>query len=380
MAKKKQTEQDQRVIELHPGLPDDPDDEEFTQEEKDVLAALAELEGGADAKWQVTRLAPTTDPVNKPIGYCDDLASSELSLKEVQRRFGRGKYRIRGFRSGGGFLASKTVTIATDPPKEIVAQSSQTGDVLTMLEHMNEREEKRAERRRELMMLTVPAAIAALPGIFSALFGNRQATDPVQLLSGLKNLMPAAPAAPDHSEFVFKMFDRLADIKDPGAKDEGIFGIVKEAIRELAPLAVEKLRAPSAQSGPTVPQLTQQSEGHPSSTGDNSMLALLSWAKQTLQMLSVDAARNTDPSLCADWVLAHLPAGVDITQFVKYLHAENWWTTLQQFYPGVTPYQGWFHQFRDDLLSAYEEMQRDFQEVDPSTRVLPKGNDPASVT
>jgi hypothetical protein len=349
MPKKKQT------VELQPGIVDE-EDEDFTQEERDILSALTELEGGADAKWQVTRLAPTTDPINKPIGFCGELASSEVSLTEVQRRYGRGKYRVRGFKSAGGFVASKTFTIATDPPKEPVIPSHQSTEVVTMLERMNEREEKRAERSRELMMVAIPAAIAALPGVFQALFGNRQQTDPVTLLAGLKNLMPATPAAPDHSEFVFKMFDRLADIKDPHAKDEGIFGLVKDAVRELAPLAMEKLRAPNqsqlSQPALTVtPQPTQDQ-----ATGDQSMLKLLAWTKQTLQLLTTDAARDTDPVLCADWILAHVPEGVDIAKFAVYLRAANWWSVLQQFHSGVVPYQGWFHQFRDALLAGYEEM------------------------
>lgn len=345
MAKK----QAKQAIEVPATSIDDDGDDELSAEEQDVFAALSEMEGAADAKWTVFRVAPS----NKPIGYCDTLSSSELTLDELRRRFGAGKYRVRGMRSTGGYLAHRTITIATDAPKEIAAPalSSESSLIEKFLADQNER----AEKRRELLLIALPAAITALPAIIQA-FGPRRDSNPVELLAGLKSLMPDPKPAPDMTETFLKIME-FARNSMGDKSDDSWLGLAKDAANNLIPLLTGKLSgepapavAPARIASPA--QVTQTIEPEPQNV---SMLKLVPWARETLAYLVKKAAASADSSLYADFVLDNVPPGVDVTTFAQYLNHPDWWMYLQQFQPSVAPYQGWFAQFRDDLIASYEE-------------------------
>ena len=95
------------------------------------------------------------------------------------------------------------------------------------------------------------------------------------------------------------------------------------------------------------------------------MLKLLNWARGAMAMLCEKASQNKDTGLYADVVLDSVPQGVNVADFVQYLQREDWFEMLKQFHPNVAHYQGWFAQFREDLLSAYEEMQRPIDGTEP---------------
>lgn len=341
-------------------LVDDENEDELTPEESDVLTALAEMDGASDARWQVTRVAPSNDPVNKPLGFCDELTSAELSLKELQRRFGRGKYRIRGFRSSGGYLAHKTVTIATDPPKVDMSEKSElNAKGASAMEVFLAQQEKSAERRWELLLALAPA----LPAIIQSFRGGNSTNEAVTLLAGLKQLQPEQKQL-DLMPIVTVLLENMRDSGD--SKGATVIDLIQNTLNTVAPAIASKLAAPAnpqpvqVMSRPVSPQATQpQVVAQPQVVQQeevNPMFKLLQWARSTLAMLVKKAERDADPILCAEWVLDDVPDDVDLNQFLAHLNADDWFMRLQQFEPKVAPYESWFAQFRAGVIDTLEEI------------------------
>lgn len=345
------------------------DTADLTSEEQDVLQAVLELEGGSDAKWQVTRIAPLAP--GKFAGYCDTFASVELSKEEIRTRLGRGRYRVRGFKATGGFLKQVTIDIASDPP-----QVTPKDEVRSVLDTLTEREERRSERTREMLMALAPVGATIVTAILS-----RQ--QPQQNLLGdlatLKVLLKEDRQPETASTTIMEaMFKAMEFASKAGGKsgESNWVDLAKEAMGALVPILESRLsqgaqpqgpasgatRVAVSQVAPSIPVGVSAVSAAPlasgiespgqSVNGENDMLKLLSWARETLGYLVTKAAKASDPDLYVDWLLDNVPDGVDVLQFVKYLNEPNWWEIVQQFQPAVAPYHGWFHQFRDLLIDA----------------------------
>lgn len=343
------------------------DDDPMTPEESDILIALGELEGASDAKWKLHRIAPLFD--GKSAGYCDSFSSSELDMGQIRDRFGRGSYRLIGHTSKGQYIKTVTFSIATDASKPAAPAPINTGgDVLAILA---QRDAAAAAKRSEMMSLIIPAAISTLPAILAAL-KPASAPDPLTMIAALKTLQPEQPKAPDMMPLITALLAKAGD----GGSETNWMDLVKEAVQQLPGVMAQMKSAQPAQpqrvqvtsqassfnpngqqiSAPVafVPEETAQSQ-----EGDDvniaKLLRLKSWAQKTLQDLSVKAAKNADPVLYADHTLDNIPDDVDIAEFVKYLSEPAWWDYLKQFEPAVTPYQGWFAEFRDAVIDIIEE-------------------------
>lgn len=344
------------------------DDElqDLNPEERDILRALTELEGSQDARWQIYRKPPLKQDQRE--GFLSALSSSELTMEEIQQRFGRGKYLIRGFQSTGRFLKQTTVEIAADPDKPPESkQQSTTSDTRDLLAILQDRDDKRSERTHQIMSLTIPAAITGLTTIIAALMNKPQAQsngmkDTVELAGALKSLMTPQDGGMSTAEMMFKAMDFASKHAGKGEGGSGWMDIVREGMNTIAPLLEAKMATPQPALLPRPQQLattTPQVQQPVKQIEDNkvnplSAMKLLSWARDTLGYLTMKAAQDADASLYADWVIDNVPPGVDFTQFAKYLQDESWWTVLQQFQPAVTPHQEWFAEFRTLLIEVYE--------------------------
>ena len=344
--------------------------EDLSPEEQDVLAALTDLEGSQDARWQVFREAPGN---GKPEGYLDTLSTPEIRMDEIKRRFGRGRYKVKGLRADGTYLKQLRFNIALDPEvASATAQPSGTDirDVLTIMQENErvraDRDEKRSDRTRELMLTVIPGAMTMFGGIVTAII-TRQPPPQQNVLSDLATIKAImGPPAPPHSPIddMVKLMDLGRKFGAGGDKDSTWLDVVKEAIATAGPALLEKLQgaAPSTGQAPTPAALpapippTPGAAPIPSAGHDvkNPML-LMNWAREKLAYLTTKAAKNAEPDLYADWLVDEVPPGVDILEFAKYLAHPEWWTYLQQFSPPVAPYQGWFAQFRDYLIETLEE-------------------------
>lgn len=353
----------------------DVEDVDLTSEERDALEALSELEGAADARWQIHRLKVFGD--DKAPGYLGEMTSAELRLSEIQRRWGKGKYRLKGLRSNGTYIKSTTVEVADDlPQKSVPAMTPAADSVKDFMAMVQEREERRAERNRELMLAVVPGAIAGLTGIVTAMMNRPQAQNNVlQDLATLKAVIGPQPERDSPTELMVKMLELGRKYGEKGGGGDSWIDVVKEAVQAAGPLLVEKLGhspAPTPQHTPaqlSAPQPQPQPQPAPQGEPVKNPLTLLNWAREKLAYLTQKASKNLDASLYADWLVNEVPDGVDILEFAKYLAHPDWWTYLQQFSPGVAPYQGWFAEFRDVLIDVLEEkfavelIQRDESEL-----------------
>lgn len=332
-------------------------DEELDDEERDAVAAMLELQGAQTATWSVYRLPPSHDPKNKPIGFCDTLVSSELSNKEIQTRFGRGKYRIQGFRADRTFLKSITITIATDPPTPPAqpAGGAAATDIVSLL---NARDEKSAKRLDVALSLGIPALTAVITAWIASSRGNdRNSTkDAVELLAGLKAITPEPPKQTDTTEVLLKALDFFRESSDKGKDGSNWLDLARDGLSQIGNLIAGKAQAPATRPMQLLSRPDQNTPGQPVLyDGESQMRNMVSWAQKTLAYLIKKASKNADTSLYADLLLDEVPDGVDIGQFIQYLNAPSWWQTLQQFDKNVAPYEGWFASFRDDLIASYEE-------------------------
>ncbi len=368
MAKKKTVSvsvpaQQSEIMRIAVGNDDDEELEGLSGEELDILRALTELEGGQDAKWQIYRKPPLKQGQRE--GFLTALSSAELSMEEIQHRFGSGKYAIRGFKSNGRFLKQTTVEVATDIDKpDNKASASSNSDTRDVLAIIQEREEKRAERSRELMALTIPAAITGVVSIITAVLSRQQQKtngieDMVQLSAALKGLMPPAENALSTADMMFKAMDFATKHAGKGDNSPWV-DLAKEAMGTITPLLESRMAQPMQQEllprQPLQPQLTSNvnNQEQPAMQPFN-VMKMMGWARDTLGYLAVKAQQNRDAGLYADWLLDNVPPDVDIKEFAKYIRQESWWTVLQQFQPAVKPYEGWFSEFRLALMEAYAD-------------------------
>lgn len=339
--------------------------EDLSPEEQDVLAALTDIEGSQEARWQIYRIAPSFD--GRPTGFLDTLSSPELRLEELQRRFGRGKYRIKGLRPNGTYIKTATVDIATDPPKNeaTAPKRDDSKDILTIL---GERDERRAERSRELMLAVIPGAITAVAGIFTAMLSRQQPQNNVlQDVATLKTVLGSHEPRESNLDTVFKALELGMKSSGKGGDGSTWLDVVKEAVTMAGPMLQEKLSStqPAPRQIPAPVQVANQSTLQPQIPAPtvepgtdtvNNPMKLINWARETLGFLAKKAAANADIELYVDYVLDNVPEGVDIREFVGYLNHAQWWQYLQQFCPAVAPYNGWFDQFREVLVGSVAEM------------------------
>lgn len=332
-------------------------DDDLDEEEQDFLAALTEVEGAESLRWQLWRIKTAYDP--KPPGFVAELSATELKLSEVQTRYGAGKYKVRGINAKGQYVGGKSFEIANDITRKEVAPRHETNDVLTMLQSLNEREERRAEKSSALWALALPAAIAAIPALMQAMRGTPN--DPLTMIAALKTLQPTAP---DHSALLLKLIDVAADNKG-GGEESPFLSLAKDAAKDLLPALANKLNAmPSAAPPSAIPihATVQPAElavaQQPQNAEEQSMFALLGWAKQTLQYLTSQAQKNSDPELYADWLMDNVPTNIDIRKFAEYLRQENWADVLQQFHEPIKNHLKWFAEFRVALIMILDENEK----------------------
>lgn len=349
--------------------------EDLTGDEQDIVAAIGELEGGEDARWQVTRIAPV--PQGKSGGYCETFASNEISKEMIRKTCGKGRYRVRGLRPNGTFLKQFTVEVANDLPLDaVIAQAPANASPTNFMEMMQLMDERRSKARNELLAICAPIIAAAIPSLFGNRNQGNSVQDAVTLAASLKQLNGDGNSNMQMMELMFKAMEFAKDSGGKGGGDSWI-DIAKEAVGAVGPMLANKfgptaplqsvsqtqLSAPSAdvflrtQSGARLdaPQPVAQLQPPPQENADMGLLNLLPWAKQTLAYLTEKAKANKDAGLYADWLLDNGPPNTDLTPFIQYLAAANWWGVLQQFSPGVAPYEGWFSELRVCVIEAWNE-------------------------
>jgi hypothetical protein len=323
--------------------------------DQDELRAIAEMEGGSDIKWTVTR---TSDFGNKRAGYVGTLTTGDVSMETIANEWGKGTYRVRGTRSNGQFVKSTTVVIAEEPkrpPQALMpAGSGPTSSVQDFIALMDARAEREGEKWLKWAAILSPLLAPA----FSNLFGGAKGTTLTELTTALANIKQL-----DGGTKVDQMqeFTKLLELVDKVKGDEKPAGstwadIVRDGIGQVGPIlgglvqlkTGHALPAPAAAATPAIENAKTAEE--------SPMIGLLAWFKSQLEGLIYQASRNRDPLLYAEVVLDNVPAGADLAQLRGILAAEDWWQKLVMFSPGVQPYPQWFAECRAELLKGLDEV------------------------
>lgn len=343
---------------------DDKEKDKELLEDEDVLRALIEIEGTDEIRWQIYRVSQP-DP-----GFLQTLNTAELSMDRMAE-FGPGRYKVRGIKQDGSYYKGRTLTISKRPqanPNQLVNEAlekfkgkdADTLSIMTLL--MNQQQESNRSMTQVLVAALGKergtefpwgALVAALPPSLIALkefFANK--ADP------MKQMLDAIA--------VTEKLRGEGDGKGTSWPD-----LIKEGLATI-PATLQSLRQPSGPESVTahvvpqtpgaVPPPVHTPEAVPApaptilpATEATMNMQLLPWLRDMLSKLLRAANRNSNASLYAELFLEELPDAITDAQIMELLGAEDWWSKLTFFESRVTPYQGWFVDFRAHLLLLLNE-------------------------
>lgn len=332
--------------------------------DRDVIAALLELEGASDARWRVHRVLPVDNA-----GFVCEMNSAELTLATIAARCGPGKYRVNGLDAKGRYIGQRSITIAKPADNPIRDVSGGNSTVADMLAIMREERARSKDDAFKWAQLIVPCLVPILPTIFS-----RKETSLAELTTALANMKQLAGGDSSQlgrvEEFA-KMVEVVKSITGDG-NDKGStwVDLIRDGVKELAPVAQAALMRvpPQPVARPTIanprpappdglavppPEFVQPAQPEV----ENPMLKLLQWFRAQLEVLVLKAAKNSDPGLYAEYLADNFPEGLDPQMLASLLTRDDWWPSLVQFYGPVEPYMGWFTELRKELLDMISEAQ-----------------------
>ncbi len=351
------------------GLAVDPDDD---VEHPDELLALREMDGASETKWQIFRTLP-----HDKAGFVGTLATSQLQLEFIGRRYGAGKYRIKGIRSNGTYAAHRTIEIAesTDFPPGGVSPSTPAvtapgnGGIADYLALQTAERERSKDNAFKWAGLIVPALAPFLPKIVETMFGG--GTKLKDLTEALANMKAMAGGDKDQLTRV-EEFARIVEVvkgiggdeKSPTGKT--VYDLVDSAISGLTPILGGLLagRAGAPGTAPALPRpqipapaagAPKPAEPAPTAPVENPMMALLNWLGAQMEGLVSRAAKDSDPELYADVMADNLPENVNPLEIRGFLARADWWAMLSAWYKPAAPYQGWFTALRNRLIEIIDE-------------------------
>lgn len=352
-------------------------------QDRDVLAALREMDSFDTTRWAVHRVGAIDQNQN---GWLGDLEPEMLTVQNIANTWGPGTYRVAGKYSNGQYAAQRTIRIAGDATRATSSPAQAPMQHTNSFDEWERRQEARDERRRkernELLAILVPALAplgAALVGAMTnrggtdiaALITALKPPDPMTLIAALKQLQPDVQAnQPTALDQALKLIDKFRDMA-PAEGGTNWMDIGKEAIRTLGPVvgpALESaiVRAQNnsvnatslARSNTSVPIVNAPVALHAENLSENpqmfGMLALLPWLKTQLNMALRKASGGGDPGLVAEWILSELPEGIEPESLIEFIQRPDWWQQIQKFDPRVTPYGPWFTQMRQALIEQVQ--------------------------
>lgn len=330
----------------------------------DVLRALAALDASGEVTWQVNRTIPADQA-----GYLFDLSTPELTLANIKKRAGPGKYKIKGFRTNGQYAGQRTILIARELEPAPGTAMMLSPQMPTFSEQMQLLERSKLAQKEELKFwlgLLLPIFGPAIVQMFTK---RDSIAELVGALKGLQGM-----TQPQNSISELEKLKKLQEILKDMAGDKESVGstwpdIVRDGITQLGPLL--STLAQRQQAGATGPQpqprpvpavdmraspLPQDQPAQPAAQNGDPMYSLVQWLNQSLPYLIQKAAQNADAELYADWLIDNLPPNQDAKVLHGFLSREDWFAMLLNFSPDVRPYQGWFTTLRDALLESIENL------------------------
>lgn len=375
-----------------------------TDIDEDELAVLREMEGAAETQWRVTKTLPLDE-----MGHVATLPTAALDIDSIARKYGPGKYKIRGRRADGQWTVQRTITIspvAALKTEHAPANGGASG-VADVLQIIKSQKDQDSAKVKEWLLPLLTLLAPSIAEIFKGMFTRKEErlSDMVTALQGLKSMQEPAPTPADPLKQV-EQFARIMEtvrgvLPEKESTGSTWVDLVRDGIREGLPVlgtlfagrlssptgapfvpatsalpgqaaSVPRAAAPSQPSAQPTAQNGAAAAG--ASSEGNPMLQLLEWFKNQLPMLTMKAGQSADPTLYADLLLDNLPPGSDVIQIRKFLVQDNWWQLLMSVHPAVTPYSGWFLHLRNSLLESIDEAQRE-RDIELQNRIGEAGVD-----
>jgi hypothetical protein len=88
----------------------------------------------------------------------------------------------------------------------------------------------------------------------------------------------------------------------------------------------------------------------------NPMMRVLIWLQGQVPGLLQKAAKDLDPEVYAVVLLDELPAGSDAVAVRNYMARDDWWQWVIKYVPQAAPYQEWFTELRNAIISEIDAM------------------------
>jgi hypothetical protein len=359
----------------------------------DELSVLREMEGASQTQWKLWKTLPLDEA-----GHVATLPSAALDMDNIARKYGPGKYRVRGRRSDGTWTPQRTIEISPVSvlKTEHTAPGAASGGVADVLAILRDQKNRESEKVKEWLIPLVTVLAPGLLEMFRGLFARKpdsSLTEMVAALQGMKALAdPPKESDPLRQlDQMTAMIERVRGIL-PEKESTGStwVDLVRDVAKESGPILSGLISMRAAQQAPvqhvpftTAPQppmqpavITRVQPQQPATvsapasaeapapqetqtTQENPMLALLGWLRNQLPMLTAKAAANSDPGLYAELLLDNLPQGADPQLIHMWLSKPEWWDMLKGVYPPMEPYRGWFTQMRDALIESVAEELRE---------------------
>lgn len=345
MAKIRETETD--------SLPEnDPDFEGM--EDSPIEALLSDLEGIEDATVKIYREDDPAFP-GKQV-YVGTMTPAEFSLERVQSQYGGGLFRVQ-VKRGGRWIrgGNRQLAIAKPPNATPTAPKTETSHdaiIIKVLEEMR-------DMRREFQTHSQPAPVAPplqLPELV-AMFA--------QLSSVFKPAVSASAPSIDGMVDVLQKGIELGKMVNGNSTGEtDTNAVLVEAIRALGPALAHGLvnrPAPQPITQPVYaanPAPTAIPSPVEKKVNDMDLMLLTAVSR-----LMSAAKRGSDPTAYAIVLLDELDENAQATLY-EFIQNPRWLERLNSFAPQTTPYNQWFIDLRDCLLTAEEPADNPLTTVD----------------
>jgi hypothetical protein len=358
-------------------------DQQIPEAEIDEIFRMTdELRSTAGIVCQILRKLPP-----HLAGYCGEITPGEFSLERVRKTYGPGKYAVRlkgplGYVKGGGTLDIAPLPEGTPVPAE------SRDSAAAIIEALDKRSEARGSELKSWAQILAPLLVPVV-GVWLKPREN-QVTELVSGLAALKGLSPDPPkpeGLESQLDRILGVMDKLKEAQGSSQSSTGAtwVDIVRDGIsalkgpaealagRLMAPGAPGMMAMPPPMLLPPIPQgptsvpppspvvssaaPPSPPVGAPPANGGSpvGVVSFLPWLRDNLQALIYQAGRNKDPGLYASVMLDNLPPGTDPALLKGFIERADWWTQLQQFAPGVTPYPAWFAEFREAVIEIMNE-------------------------
>jgi hypothetical protein len=353
------------TIDVKPETPAQTDAEALNQAESDdVLIALTKLDAAGDVtRWQIKRISPS-----ESAGYVCDLSTDELTLANVKKKCGPGKYLCTGFTSQGRYVARRTFDIAADKdsPGTMIVGGGLPFDLAALLSEMRGDKGKWKEDLKFWGPILIPFLTPIAAKLAERMFTAKRETSLADLAGVIVTLnkmsAPQSQATTMERIKEFKQFQELFGGGNESSTGSTGWDIARDAVRAVPALlgAITTARRGGAAGG-AQPQSVDMGAGQSETQqptqpqGETPMIRLINWFSSYVPLLLQSAAKGSDPTLYADLLADNVPDEITPEQLQQLLSRPDWYELLSNFSPDVRRFEAWFRDMHTELLKQLNE-------------------------